>query len=118
MRRRRDRERLVREGFGEDAQEGPDGEVLIDDDHGGGRRSVVVFVWTATQKGVRSADLSQRVRELIGQVARHDPGQDRAALGRDPRITAAALSPKLVEQILASGHATIVPLDTTPRTTR
>ena len=105
----RDRQRLVGKPIGEQAEQGPDGEVLVDDDHSTRCRSVVVFVWPAAEQGVRSADLRQGVSELVGQVPHHDPSKDLAAFRRDSRVTATALAPKLVEQILTGAHMTILP---------
>ncbi len=56
--RGRDRERFIGKTVREHAEQGSDGEVLVDDDHGVGR-SVVVLVRPATQHGVRSTDLRQ-----------------------------------------------------------
>ena len=110
MRRGGECERLVWKGLGQVAEQRSNGEVLVDDDHRLGERSVVVRRRTATEQEIRIADRRQRVSELVGQVTGRDATKDLLVALRQPRIARAPLASELLAQALAGRwHPAIVP---------
>jgi hypothetical protein len=119
VRRSSDGQGLVGQVARDVTEERPNREVLVDDDHGSGSRSVVVGVGveaTAEQR-VGRADRRERIGELVGEIAHRDPPEDLlVALGQS-RVTCPPLTTELLEQILPGrGHPAIVPVSTLRRT--
>src|SRR5260370_32811920 len=109
--RRRESEGFVRQPRWEVTEERPDGEVLINDDHGDRPRSVVRVVRSATNERVSIADRRERVCELVGEIPNRDPAEDLPVSVREARVAGAALAPELLKQLLALGHPPILPPD-------
>ena len=108
MGRRRDGERLVGQVVGEEAGEGPDRQVLVDDDHDERGRSVVGVVGPATEQRIGLGDGRQRIGELVGEVAHRDAEENGLAFLAQPGVASPTLAPELCEQFFALGHLTIV----------
>ena len=108
MGRRRNGERLVGQVVGEEAGEGPDRQVLVDNDHGDRGRSVVRVVGPATEQRIGLGDGRQGIGELVGEVAHRDAEEDGLAFLAQPGVARPTLAPELCEQLFALGHFTIV----------